>query len=83
MVCRAAGVDESKVPKQYREAHEETLYADLRAAIEFYSHLTMLVRGQEYDQHFEPLMQAVVTQMGDVYNKAVTITGHKQARVGD
>jgi hypothetical protein len=51
---------EKKLPPEHREAREETLYQDLALAIEFQSHLAMLVKDDEFDDAFEPLVQAVV-----------------------
>ena len=48
-----------------REAIEDTLLSDLHVAIEFYSHLTMLVNDGEYDNQFAPNVQAVVSSDGD------------------
>ena len=48
-----------------REAIEGTWFSDLHDAIEFYSHLTMLVNDGEYDNQFAPNVQAVVSSDGD------------------
>ena len=76
-VSKAKRIDITKLPKEYQEATEMTFVSDLRAAVEFYSQLTMLVKDGEYDSHFEPYMVAVVTQTGDVRNSVAPLEGHK------
>jgi hypothetical protein len=51
---------EEKLPPAHREAREETLIQDLALAIEFHARLVMRVREGEFDNAFEPLIQAVV-----------------------
>jgi len=42
-----------QVPQEHKEALDEQLFGDLAGAIEYYSHLTMLVNDEEYDAQFE------------------------------
>jgi hypothetical protein len=49
-----------RLPHEYKEARMGTLFEDLRLAIEFYSHLTMLVQVGEYDDRFAPHVEATV-----------------------
>ncbi|MEI8374618.1 MAG: hypothetical protein WCJ35_17470 [Planctomycetota bacterium] len=78
IVAKAMGIDVSKLPTEYQEAHEETLFADLQAAIGFYSHLTMLVKEGTYHEQFEPSLPVVVRQTGEVHNEVVPIQGHRK-----
>jgi hypothetical protein len=80
ILATVMGIDTTKLPKEYQEAHEETLFADLRAAIEFYGHLTMLVEDGQYDSEFEPCMVAAVRQTGDVQSSVTVVQGHKSQR---
>jgi hypothetical protein len=49
--------------KETREAVQAGFYDDLSAAIEFYSHLTLLVLDDEYDGHgFKPECEAAITK---------------------
>jgi hypothetical protein len=48
----------NKLPLEYREATDETLSEDVRDAIEFYSHLTMMIQGGEYDDKCESRVKA-------------------------
>jgi hypothetical protein len=49
-----------KLPLEQREAREETLSADLHLAIEFYGQLTMFVKDEEFDESFDPHVEAIV-----------------------
>ena len=62
---------------EHQEADDELVFNDLHSAIEFVSHLTMLVRDQEYDNNFEELVQCCVTQEGQVTKRIVPIGGYK------
>ena len=58
----AAGVvDMKRLPPEHREAADENWDNDLHGAIDWYSHVTMLVCDGEYDEHFEPHHEAIVT----------------------
>ncbi len=63
------GVDFNKMPTERREAVQETFanyLHDLRAAVEYYCHLTMLVADGVYDARgYEPRCRgAVITKDG-------------------
>ena len=60
----AKDVDWSQIPMEHREAADETLFADIHAAIEYYGHLTMLVADGEYDEKFHPQYRAIITTDG-------------------
>ena len=57
-------VDVERLPKEYREAKEETFFEDLSDAIRFYSQLTMMVKDGKYD-HMEPELEAVIYSDAD------------------
>ncbi len=63
--------------QEYREAAEETFMNDLRAAVEFYSHLSMMVQDKTYDDSFAPCSLALVTQEGDIKSTVLPIKGFK------
>jgi hypothetical protein len=50
------------LPEEYQEAHEDTLFHDLHATLEFYARLMMEVKDQTFDYRFEPHVQAVTVQ---------------------
>jgi hypothetical protein len=50
----------SKLHPEHREATDETFLDDLTDAILFLSELTRLVQDDDFDQHFEPTVQALV-----------------------
>jgi hypothetical protein len=52
--------DLSTMSAERREAMDETFLGDLTSAVEFYSHITMKVRDDEYDRDFEPEFKAIV-----------------------
>lgn len=62
---------------EYREAEEASFFNDLHAAVEFYGHLTMLVQDGGYDEGYEPHINALVTQEGDVHKSVQPISGIK------
>jgi hypothetical protein len=62
---------------EYREAEEATFFNDLHAAVEFYSHLTMLVQDGDYDNGYEADVKVLVTQHGAVQKKVQPVTGVK------
>jgi hypothetical protein len=49
-----------KLPKEHKEASEETLTGDLEFVIEFFSGLTAMAQSGVYDRHFEPVVRALV-----------------------
>jgi hypothetical protein len=49
---------------EHQEARAETLFSDLSAAIQFYGQLTMMVKDGEFDDHFEPHVEAAVYEDG-------------------
>jgi hypothetical protein len=49
-------------PPEDREAREDTFSRDLRVAIEFHSQLAMRVADGQYDEHFEPIVEALVSE---------------------
>ena len=53
-------VDIASLPKEHREAREETFLRDLGTAIRYYSELTMMVKDGEFDERNEPFVQAIV-----------------------
>jgi hypothetical protein len=57
---KISDIELAKVPPEYREARQETLYADLHAAVEFYAYLAKLAQDNEYDEHFEESVSATV-----------------------
>jgi hypothetical protein len=54
-----------KLPPQYREATEETLFRDLHLAIDYYAQLTMAVKDGKFDDEFEPHVEAVIWEDED------------------
>jgi hypothetical protein len=52
--------DWKALPPEHREAREDTFFRDLRLAIEFHSQLARLVEDGEFDQAFEPRVEALV-----------------------
>ena len=66
-----------KLHFEQREFVEEQLDADLLAAIGISSHLATLVEDGKFDQHFEPRVQAVVTQDITTGRKIIPLKGVK------
>ncbi len=62
---RLRDVPWSELPTERREAGEEQFFADLHAAVDFYSHLTMLVRDGIYDRSFALDVKALVSGSGE------------------
>jgi hypothetical protein len=58
-------VDWERLAPDARESTEDSFFADLHAAIEYYGQLTMLVAAGEYDDQFERLHQAIVMVEND------------------
>jgi hypothetical protein len=71
------GVEVGELPAEHREAIEEGFYDDLRAAIEFYSRLTMMVKDGEYDESFHPTLKAIAT-IRDGKKRVQIVAGAKQ-----
>lgn len=63
--------------QEIHEADDERLDSYLSAAIAMYGHLTMLVKDNEYDDHFEPEVTAIVSQTGDVHRQVKPLKGYK------
>ena len=63
--------------QEHREADEQNLFEDLNAAIEFYSHLTMLTCDGEYDANHEPTCRAAVGIDGDGKRQVLPLEGFK------
>ena len=59
---------------EQKEHVDEASASDIHAAIEFYGHLTMLVRDGEYDAAFEPHFTAIV-EHGDHGREVWPISG--------
>jgi hypothetical protein len=49
-----------QLPREHREAKEETLVADLHLAISFYAMLTEMVNDGEFDKRYEPHVRALI-----------------------
>ena len=62
---------------EYREAVEANFFHDLHAAVEFYGHLTMLVKDEAYDAGYDANVKALVTQEGDVLKTVHPVSGIK------
>jgi len=60
---------------EYQEAEEGVFFNDLHAAVEFYGHLTRLVKDGDYDYGHDPEVKALVTQEGDVQKSVQPISG--------
>jgi hypothetical protein len=58
-------IDLSKVPEEYREAHEDTFVTEIHDAIEWYGNATMLVTDGKYDEGFDRIHKALVRRNGD------------------
>jgi len=67
------------LPKEHREANEEMWFNDVAAAIEFYSHLTMLVKDGKYDHQAEKHLVAFVSQVGSSQKRLHPLKGFKSA----
>jgi hypothetical protein len=65
-----------RLPHEHKEARMGTLFEDLRRAIEFYSHLTMLVQVGEYDDRFAAHVEAIVYR-GDREDRVAPRTGFR------
>lgn len=58
-------VDWSRVGHDESDENQDTFFADLHAAIEYYGQLTMLVAAGEYDDSFDPQHKAIVMMQHD------------------
>ena len=59
------GVDWSRVGHVEEDEDQDTFFADLHAAIEYYGQLMMLVAAGEYDDSFDPRHKAIVMMQDD------------------
>ena len=73
------GVDWSKVPKEYKEAEDVRLFADIHLAIEYFGQLSMKVQDGEYDETYEPQVKAIVYTDGEK-KTLVPLKGFRKAR---
>jgi hypothetical protein len=64
------------LPREHREASEETFLKDLESAFGFYRYLTTLVAYETYDDKFEPVVTAGVYMDGDKRGVKF-LSGHK------
>lgn len=60
-----------------QKAIEDTFFNDLHGAVEFYAHLTQLVRDGLYDEQYEPEVRALVTQQGNVTKTIRPVRGFR------
>ena len=58
-------VDWSRVGHHEQDEDQDTFFADLHAAIEYYGQLMMLVAAGEYDDSFDPRHKAIVMMQDD------------------
>jgi hypothetical protein len=63
------------LPPELQQTEEGAFFNDLHAAVEFYGHLTRLVRDGAYDRDCDPDVQALVTQAGDTKKSVHPISG--------
>jgi len=61
----ANGESDGNVHPEHAEARRNSMMHELFATIDLCARLTMLVAQANYDQQFEPLIEAVVAQDGD------------------
>ena len=61
---------------EHIEADDQTIFADLHAAVEFVAHLTMLVHDHQYDDNFAGKVACLVTQAGGK-KKVIPVEGFK------
>jgi hypothetical protein len=59
------GVDWSRVGHEAQDEDQDSFFADLHAAIEYYGQLMMLVAAGEYDDSFDPRHKAIVMMQDD------------------
>ena len=52
--------EKAKLPAEYQEAYDDTLYSDIHLAIEWFADATMLVKDGEYDREYEPHHKALL-----------------------
>jgi hypothetical protein len=52
--------DWKALPPEHLEARSDTFFRDLRDAIEFHSQLARLVEEREFDEAFEPRVEALI-----------------------
>ena len=62
---------------QNQRAIEDKFFNDLHAAVEYYAHLTQLVRDDLYDEQHEPELRALVTQQGNVTKTIRPVRGFR------
>ena len=69
--------DPETLPVERQEAINEQFKKDLIAAIIFHGQMTDFVNSDQYDDDFEPVVEAFVSIDGDGKNKVDWISGTK------
>ena len=71
-----------RLPHEHKEARMGTLFEDLLLAIDFYSHLTILVQVGEFDDRFAPHVEAIVSRNDGEHHVTVRKGSRRSGRSG-